>query len=176
MMILDLPNKTKEIQAELNNINEHESLYDSLTTLQNEVSVYHKTKVTAITSIKDEALAASFAKAYALVYSHNGSSALIIDANLYNPSLLKVLDKKEEEGDVEINNKSEFTYVDEKTNALCLEKEIYPSNVYKSGSIQKSIKENFSKYDHFIVLVPTLKAHKEISLLGDDISTVMSRL
>ena len=56
----------------------------ALTTLQNEISVSFPTKVVAIAGIKDDELAAYFAKAFADAYSANGSASLIIDANLYN--------------------------------------------------------------------------------------------
>ena len=172
MMILDLPNKTKEIQAGLNDVSNNEELLNTLTVLQNDVSVYHKVKVTAITSIKDEPLAAAFAKAYALAYSHNGSSSLIIDANLYNPSLKEFLTEEGEECK-EGEKPFKLSSIDERTKAICLEKEVYPSVVFKSGLIQKLIKDNENKYEHFIVIVPDVKTHKEVTLLSDVVDSVI---
>ena len=97
-----------------------------------------------------------------------------MDANLYNPSLKSLLE--DNEGDVEFleGDKSfKLSYVDKLTKAICLEKEIYPSNVFKSGLIQKFIKDNENKYDHFIIIVPDIKSHKEVTLLSDVVDSVI---
>lgn len=174
LYILDFENKSKKLQEGLAHVKDNESIFKSLTTLQNEISVYHKTKVIAVTGIKDEALAAAFAKGLAEAYSLNGSSSLIIDANLYNPSLLSFLG--ESDGDVSFKEGGKdfkLTFIDENTKAICLDKEIYPSIVFKSGLIQKTIKDNESKYEHFIVIVPDIKEHKEVTLLGDVVDSII---
>lgn len=167
--------KGKIINGLLNSEENHD-MVSSLTTLQNEISVSFNTKVIAITSIDDDELAAAFAKAFASAFSNNGSSSLIIDGNLYNPCLEKTINKSNnEESDVYVKDdkESDLTYIDKRTEALCLSKVIYPSEMYKSGAIQKIIKENEGKFEHFIVLTPSVKDHKEIVLLNDVLESVI---
>ena len=145
----------------------------SLTTLQNEMCVSFPTKVVAIAGIKDDELAAYFAKAFADAYSANGSTSLIIDANLYDQKLRTIIGGSDSVEVKEEGKEKRFLFVDKNTEAWCLDNEIYPSTVYKSGVIQKTINDNKDKYDHFILIVPSIKEHKEISLLKDVIDSII---
>ena len=145
----------------------------ALTTLQNEISVSFPTKVVAIAGIKDDELAAYFAKAFADAYSANGSASLIIDANLYNQKLNSIIGGDDSVEVKEEGKEKQFLFVDKNTEAWCLDNEIYPSTIYKSGVIQKTINDNKDKYDHFILIVPSIKEHKEISLLKDVIDSII---
>lgn len=169
MALLRSNNKQKIING-LTNASLDDEAIDRITTLQNEIGVNCSTKVIAITSIKGDDLAVAFAKAFANAYSVNNEKTLIIDANLYNP-LLRHLLKEGEEGDNSLGYR--ITQVDEKTGAVCLNKETYPSEVLKGGLVQKIIKENEDKYDHFVILVPEIKEHKEIILLSDVITALV---
>ncbi len=168
MALLKSNSKEKIIKGLLNASLDDETI-DRLTTLQNEIGVVFSTKVVAITSIRNDELAVSFAKAFASAFSFNNNKTLIIDANLFNPLLGRLLgnnESKEEDGQKKIS-------VDERTDAICLGKETYPSEVYKSGLIQKIIKENEKQYDHFVILVPEIKEHKELLLLKDVVTSVI---
>ncbi|MBO4667506.1 MAG: hypothetical protein J5666_05220 [Bacilli bacterium] len=168
MALLRSNNKQKIINGLLNASLDDETI-DRLTSLQNEIGVSFSTKVIAITSINDDALAVAFAKAFASAYSVNNERTLIIDANLYNPSLRKTL----KESDGERSGGYKVTFVDGKPNAVCLSKETYPSEVLKGGIVQKIINENQGNYDHFVVLVPSIKEHKEIVLLKDVLTAIV---
>ena len=146
----------------------------ALTTLQNEISVSFPTKVVAIAGIKDYELAAYFAKAFADAYSANGSTSLIIDANLDNQKLRGIIGNQDLDVETKEQGKEkQFISIDKNTDAWCLDNEIYPSTIYKSGVIQKTINDNKDKYDHFILIVPSIKEHKEISLLKDVIDSII---
>ena len=157
----------------------NKEILNKITVLQNEISVGFNTKVVAIAGINDDELSAYFAKAFADAYSMNGSSSLIIDANLYNQQLKNILSSSEHQEiglSIGFDSKGkgrQFIFVDNKTDAWCLDNEVYPSTVYKSGAIQRMIKENTAKYDHFILILPSLKDHKEISLLADIIESIV---
>lgn len=168
--------KREDVINGLADAKNNKEILNNLTVLQNEISVAFNTKVVAIAGVNDDDLAAYFAKAFADAYSMNGSSSLIIDANLYNQKLKGILSSGNGELNVEVkeNGKNKnFITVDEHTDAWCLDNEIYPSTVYKSGEIQKMIKDNSDKYDHFVLIVPSLKDHKEISLLADVIESIV---
>ncbi len=158
-------------------VKENETIHRRLTALQNEITVSFDTKVIAVTSVHNDELAAAFGKAFAHSYALNKEKTLVIDANLYNPSLAKLLTKKEE-SDVEVGSSEkeenyEVIFIDEGIDAVCLNKEVYPSEVYKNGLINKIIKDNEAKYDHFVVLVPSLKKHKEVSLLKGLVNAII---
>lgn len=161
------PDHKEKILKGLLDVKSNQEMIKELTTLQNEISVGYSTKVVAITSINKDDLASAFAKAFAEVYSYNHSKTLIIDANLYNPCLKGLL--KDNSNSAKADDQ-ELVFIDDNTSALILNKEIYPSEVFKSGCIQKAIKDNKDKYDHFIILVPNIKDHKEIVLLKDVIT------
>lgn len=170
-------NQNEKKQVLLNgllNAKDNKEKVATITKLQNEISVSFPTKVVAIAAIKDDVLSAYFAKAFADAYSANGSTSLIIDANLYNQKLKGIIGG----GDLEVETKEQgkekqFMSIDKNTDAWCLDNEIYPSTIYKSGLIQKTINDNKEKYDHFIVIVPSIKEHKEISLLGNVIDSIV---
>ena len=139
----------------LSHVNNDASLFDSLTKLQNEINVYFDTKVLAITSINDDALAAALAKALADAYSMNGSNALIIDANLYNPSLESYIESHNEDDTITVSEKNEVlsgynrqVTVAGNVKTICLDKQIYPGNAYKDGAVHNIIESNKNSYEH----------------------------
>lgn len=173
-------NDEKKKQERINtllNVKDNEELFTSLTTLQNEISVGFNTKVVAITGIKGEELTAAFSKGFGEAYALNGSKTLVVDANLYEPHLTTLLNTSgEDEGDVEIKDKDQqykIISISNKLSALSLTKQIYPSELFKSGIIQNAIKEHKDEYEHFIIIVPEIKNHKEIFLLADIIECIV---
>lgn len=173
MSFLD-PIYNKNIKNNLASLEKSEELINLFTVLQNEISVSFPAKITAVTSIKDDNLAASFAKAYALTYAHNGFKALIIDANLYNPCLEGLLGGSDAEVSVDKKEESyKFISINEKVSAICLNKNTYPSNVYKAGVIQKFVEDNKEEYSHVVVLVPSVEEHKEVILLKEVIDSII---
>ncbi|MBO4668054.1 MAG: hypothetical protein J5666_08040 [Bacilli bacterium] len=164
----------------LSHVNSDDSLFKNLTALQNEINVYFDTKVLAVTSINNDVLAAAFAKAFADAYGRNGSKTLIIDANLYNPSLESYIENHSD-GDtiiaVEKNdtisgyNREADLAVNVKT--ISLDKQIYPGNAFKDKAVHKIIEENKNEYEHIIVLVPSVKEHKDVVLLSDVINSAL---
>ena len=170
-------NQNEKKQVLLNgllNAKDNKEKVANITKLQNEISVSFPTKVVAIAAIKDDDLSACFAKAFADAYSANGDTSLIIDANLYNQKLRGIIGNQDLDVEAKEQGKEkQFISIDKNTDAWCLDNEIYPSTVYKSGLIQKTINDNKEKYNHFIVIVPSIKEHKEISLLGDVIDSIV---
>lgn len=159
--------KNDKVIENLRNAKDNEALLESLTKLQNEIAVYHNVKVIAITTINNDPLAAAFAKAFAETFSRNGETSLVVDANLYNPCLQDFV------GDgVEAKNRITAS-IDNKANAIIMAKEIYPGESYKGKAVDEIIKENEGNYDHFIVLVPSVKEHKDVALLKDIVDGII---
>ena len=160
MQILDkiVPSKRKrqKLLANLSNVSSKPAVVQELTALQNEIAVGFSTKVIAVSSLRDDALASAFAKGLADTFAINGEKTLVIDANLYNPSLSDVLGQQRGEGIVKLGDN---------VDAVMMEKQTYPSEVYKSGAIEEIVKAHESEYAHFVILVPNLRDHKEIALL-----------
>ena len=150
--LLDLKNRPDSIKA--------------FTTFQNEISIAHNTKVVAIAAVDEDDLASAFAFALSATYESNGSSALLVDANLYDPKLKDMLKPNGAE------NGKVFA-LSEKTGAVFMNKEIYPSNIYKEGVIHGFAKEGLNTFEHIIIIVPAVKFHKEVSLLSNIIDSVV---
>ena len=164
--------KDKEMINNLLSVENREKTLDKLTVLQNEISVAFNNKVIVITSIGEDALAAAFAKAFADAFIHNGSSALLIDANLYNPCLGELLSLPAQKANKE-DPKIEVTKQSEKLGVVCLDKETYPGEIYKSGFIQELVKANQETYEHTVILMPSVKSHKDVSLMADILDSVL---
>ena len=174
MDLKNLFNKNKPGMIDnLLNIKQCPELFQSLTTLQNEITVDFSTKVIAITSIRKDNLSAAFAKAFAQTFAMNKSNALIIDANLYNPCLKGLLNQKQDNAEFKDGVEVQKIIVDKNVDAICLNKHVYPPEVYKAETIHNIIKDNENKYEHFIILVPELKEHKELVLLSDIVNAVV---
>ena len=107
-MFFNNDKKRQEMINSLLDVKSNEELFNMLTTLQNEISVGFNTKVVAITGIKGEELTAAFSKGFGEAYALNGSKTLVVDANLYEPHLTKLLNTSgEDEVDVEIKDKDQ---------------------------------------------------------------------
>lgn len=158
------------------NVKSDDDMFNSFTVLQNEISVNFPAKVIAVLGVKNDKLATAFAKALADSYAKNGSSCLLIDANLYNPSLKGLLGNASSDVEFKDNdtNKSfRLEKLDDMTSVACMDKEIYPSNIYKAGAVQQLIKENEKSFEHFIVVMPSIKEHKEIVLIKDVVDSII---
>ena len=177
MFFLKSNNEEKIIKG-LSNVKSNDKMLAAFTVLQNEMSVGFNTKVIAVCGIDNDKLATVFAKALSESFGQNDSSCLLIDANLYNPCLSELIGKQQVGSfmafrDARLKNYSNVSYIDKNINAICMDKEIYPSSVYKSGSIQRVIKDEEKNYDHFIIVVPSIKNHKEIILLSDAVQSII---
>lgn len=174
MSLFGGPTKKERMIDGLLNIKDDQELFDSLTTLQNEIGVAFNTKVIAIASIKNDLLTAAFSKGFADAFALNKSNCLIIDANMYDPSLEKLL------GEGNLDSKKpekkdgyEIKELSEGVSAIYLEKQIYPSEVFKSGLIQKIVEEQKESFEHIVIITPSIKEHKEIVLLKEIIQAVI---
>ena len=167
--MFNFTNPKEKMIANFLDVKNHKNIADGLTTLQNEISVGFNTNVVAITSINSDKLAAAFAKGFAETYGLNNEKTLIIDANLYNPCLQDVIGSANK-----VESKEEtILVIDDKTKAICMNKEVYPADKYKEKAVHKIIEDNKKEYDHFIVLVPEIRSHKEVYLLGDIIQSII---
>ena len=175
MKLFGGPTKKEMMINGLLNIQDDQDLFDRLTTLQNEIGVAFDTKVVGIASIKNDSLTAAFSKGFADAFALNKSSCLLIDANLYDPSLEKLL------GEGDFSKPKEGKQFDgysvkelsEGVSAVYLEKQIYPSEVFKSGLIQRIVKEQSDKFEHIVIITPSIKEHKEIVLLKDVLQAII---
>lgn len=150
--------KTSPAILNLSNVEQGSSLFSSLTDLQNAICVTNPCKVIAVASVDDDELSCAFAKAMQDVYAKNGSSAFVLDANLYNPLFCEKYPKDKK---------------DKSETFISLEKNVYPSEYFKNGKIEKVLLKKKSNFDHIIIIVPSLKNHQEISLFKEMVDTVL---
>ena len=170
-------NKNKQNKVDtLLHIKEGDELFNKLTVLQNEINVYFDTNIIAFVSIDSDSLTAVLAKAFADTYALNKSSALIIDANLYNPCLEGLFTKQDDSVAIvgkqeKLDGQYQVNILNDKVGYISIEKQIYPGNILKDKVVHKMINEWQKIYEHIIILVPSIKEHKEILLLSDIINT-----
>ena len=171
-----IKNKKKNSNNMLLNTSLEKDILDNLIKIQNDVGVNFSSKIVGIASIDNDFLAATFARGYALAYSSNNLRTLIIDANMYNPILFKAFNKEDFSVEIYKNKEEQFLCVptiDENISIISLNKEVYPSDIYKTGVIEKIIRSHEKDFDHFIVLTPCLEEHKEIVLLKEVLSAII---
>lgn len=171
-------NNEDKIINGLQDVQNNKELFKAITVLQNQISVGFNTKVIAVCGVNNDKLAAAFAKALVDSFSQNKSSCLLIDANLYNPCLSEMVGAHKVESflefkDTHSNNNFRMAHINNNVQAVCMNSEIYPSNTYKSGAIQRMIKDEEKVYNHFIVIMPSVKDHKEIYLLKDVVDAII---
>ena len=178
MKLLNVFKKKTSFVKNLINAKDSETVLEKLTVLQNEISVYYNTKIIAVTSVEGDALPAAFAKALADAYNHNGEKTLIIDANLYGPKLAEILNLQEGLDDIAIKDASlngsvKLSVLDKNASVITMNKQIYPSDVFKNKVIHQLVNDNKDQYDHVILLAPSVKKHKDITLLGDIVESII---
>lgn len=151
------------------------STLSDMTALQNEIGVEFQCKVTAVVGVDDDALASSFAITFADSFSKNNESTFLIDGNLYNPCLCSLLGKdiSAEASYKEMNNEVKFIRINDMLKIACLGKEIYPSSVYKKGIIENIINDNKNNANRFVVIMPSIKKHKELLILKNLIDSIV---
>lgn len=172
---MSLFNKTTKKELMINNmlnVKDNNDILDSFTVMQNEIEVSFNTQVVAITSINRDDYAAAFAKGFADTYALHNSKVLIVDANLYNPVLKELIDNAGIETK-KSNEEDNIIALNESVSLLSLAKATYPPEIYKGGTIHKIIEENKDKFDHFVILTPSIKEHKELVLLNDVVNSVI---
>ena len=175
-MVFFKEKKDNQMIANLISSNDRPNMVSKLTVLQNEISVSFNTNVLVITSFGEDKLAAAFGKALADTYASNNSNYLLIDANLYDPCLASLLGEATPASTNHKEGKESPLMVKDLGNGngvLFMGKEIYPSDVYKSGVIHNLINESKEKYEHIIVLAPSIKEHKEVVLFKDVLDSVL---
>ena len=102
----------------------------------------------------------------------------MIDANLYNPSLDGYIQKYNNEDTFSLVEKSQSlkgnsieTRIGNKAKTISLDKQVYPGNTYKDKVVHKLVQDNKNLYEHIIILVPSIKQHKDVVLLSDVVNT-----
>ncbi len=160
--------KKQKIVQNLLDISNCEGGTKRLTVLQNEISISYNTRVLAVSAVDEDDVGAAFAKALCDVYVSNHSSALLIDANLYNPCIKNMLGLQPT-----LEDGLRAHTVKENMGVVLLERETYPSVIYKNGTIHNYIKNGLEKYQHVVIIVPTVKEHKEIALLSNIIDSAI---
>ncbi len=146
-----------EMIQHLMNIESRNGLVDKLTALIDEIEMDGEVKVLGITSVEDDSLTAAFAKGLMDAYAINGSSTLLIDANVYSPFLEKHMRKQ---GDI-LENKMGNTTINGNIGVVFMKESERPEEVLKSGEIEVLIKAQKTNYGHILLLLPSLKEHRE---------------
>lgn len=144
---------------------------ESVIQVQNNINIYGDSKIIAISSPRNDYHSVVAAKAIGEVYAMQEQSSLIIDCNMYNPVLSEIFAL---ESTVFINDVSKGLKphsINDYLNIVLANKTIYPTNILSSNEFQSFIMDCKQKYDHIILVMPSLVEHQDILILKDIITS-----
>lgn len=161
------------------NIKDNEKIIDSTIKIQNNINIYANSKVIAVAVAKEDISLNIVARAIAEVYALQNRSTLLIDCNMYNPSINKMYNKEFIE--VGLNNILEDNFNAEKLinkfssnlDVVFTNKANYPTEIFKSKQYIEFICNAKNKYDHVILVMPSIVEHQDILLSKDLITAAL---
>ncbi len=161
-----LSKKKNEILQNLLNVRADSDRKKIIVRLQNDIASLSSTKVIAVVPVDESDLAAAFAEAMRITYEENGSKTMLIDANLYHPCLRSLLGNS-------YSSATDQGHEKMLPSVYCFDTVVYPGDFYKSGEVQKKIKDGTSEYDRVIVITSEIREHKELALLANCLDTTV---
>ena len=155
---------------------EKSKTFNEVINLFNEITSLYSNKVIAIAAVNDDYSSSVIAIALSNALALNKKTSLIIDANLYNPTFPKILEKLNvSQSSVEKGKtkKQDFLTINDKVKAICLTPSPFPSEAFKDGVVKKTITENSKKFDHIFVISPNVEMHTDIVILAENVDCIL---
>ena len=140
--------------------------------LQNSLNAVYKTKVIGVFSLEDSSVSKVFAVAFADAYVENNEKVLLVDGDLYTRPISDfALETEEKSGKSKAIHK-----LSDGVDYISFSTDSYVSSIYRKGAVQKEIEKQKEKYDHIVVLLPSVVSHKEIALTSEllDVSLMLT--
>ena len=162
--------KDSELMSIFSNIKDNKKIIDSTIKIQNNINIYANSKVIAIAVAKDDISLGIVARTIAEVYALQNQSTLLIDCNMYNPSLNNVYNKLFIETglnnmlDDEFNTEKLVNKISNNLDAVFTNKANYPTKIFKSKQYAEFICNAKDKYEHVILVMPSIVEHQDILL------------
>ena len=161
------------------NIKQNKELLDSIIKIQNNINIYADSKVIAIATAEDDISLEIVARALSEVYALQEQSTLIIDCNMYNPRLNNLFCKENfEVGLNDIIDESDdynklINHITGNLDAVFAKNTNYPTKIFKSKKYFDFICRVKEKYEHIILIMPSIVEHQDILLRKDLITSTL---
>lgn len=161
------------------NIEQDEKIIDSTIKIQNNINIYADSKVIAISMAKFDIALAVAARTIAEVYKLQNQKTLLIDCDMYNPSLNNIFNN--DNIDTGLNNIIDnnvdvdklISHFSNNLDVVFTNKTNYPTEIFKSKQYNEFICMSKEKYDHIILIMPAIVEHQDILLNKDLITASM---
>lgn len=168
--------KDAKLLAAFNDIKQDERIINSTIEIQNNINIYANSKIIAIAVAKKDISLCVVARTIAEVYAIQNQSTLLIDCDMYNPSLNDVFNKEFIEVglndiiDDKINLNKLFYHFSNNLDVVFAKKTNYPTDIFKSKQYNDFINMAKEKYEHILLVMPELTTHQDI-LMNKNIIT-----
>lgn len=171
--------RDNKLLSNFKNIENNEKIIQSAIDIQNNINIYANSKAIAIAASKDDISLNVVAYALAKVYAMQNQSTLLIDCNMYNPSLNYMFNKEPFaiglnnilDDDVNIGNL--INHISNNLDAIFTSKTNYPTKIFKSKQYFEIANKLKEKYEHIIFIMPSIIEHQDILMSKELITSVL---
>ena len=154
--------------AAFENIKEDEKIISSTIKIQNSINIYADSKVIAVSVAKDDISVNIIARTLAEMYAFQNQSTLLLDCNMYTPTLNNAFNINNIEIGLnniineDINIDKLVNHITDNLDVVFSCKTVYPTEVFKSKNYIDFISSMKDKYQHIIIIMPSIAEHRDI--------------
>lgn len=171
--------KDEKLISFFEDIKKDERITNSTIKIQNNINVYANSKVIAISAAKDDIAIDIVARTISEVYAMQGQSTLLIDCDMYNPSLNILFNMENVEiglNDIftnEVDMAKLVTHFSDNLDIVFTKKTNYPTDIFLSKEYNDFIDKAKEKYKHILLIIPSIIEHQDILLSQKIITSVL---
>lgn len=160
-------------------IKDDSKIINSTISIQNKINIYANSKIIALVVAQDDISLEITARTMSEVYSLQKQSTLLIDCNMYNPSLSRIFNNPNfEVGLNEIIDETTdanktINHIHDNLDVVFTKKAIYPTEVFKSNQFMNFINNVKAHYEHIVLVMPALVDHQDILICKNIITAAL---
>lgn len=176
--MMELLNKNNALKKAVNDVLNNKPLKESIIKFQNEVVslTNSQPKTMAIVAPKDRTQSALMAKALADVYAANGEKTILLDLDLYAPTIATLYDLSKTRSILEIsldNTKKGIAKINDKLDVIASKPNTYPAKFLLLDEVKSVLDEIKKLYDHIIITLPPVLENSDILLFKDYLDAII---
>ncbi len=175
---MKLLNKDDALKRAFHNVFNNELLKESIIKFQNEiVSIMHQQpKTIALVAPKNRLQSALMAKAMAEVYAANNEKTLLLELDLYSPTMATLYDLQKSCSLLDISldaSKKGIFKINQQLDIIASKQDIYPAKFLLSDEVQNVLKTLKEAYTHIVVTLPPVLENSDILLFKDFFDAIL---
>ena len=168
---MKLLNKDDALKRAFHNVFNNELLKESIIKFQNEiVSIMHQQpKTIALVAPKNRLQSALMAKAMAEVYAANNEKTLLLELDLYSPTMATLYDLQKSCSLLDISldaSKKGIFKINQQLDIIASKQDIYPAKFLLSDELKEA-------YTHIVVTLPPVLENSDILLFKDFFDAIL---